>query len=121
MSDDRQIEMFGVMTSDEREAVFVQMRWVKVPSTVPSTKIEGLYSKLGKQDMMLGLYTHSLVQKQIQYVTKPIGQKVTLIFGPETVQRECRDVFHLMVRSGLVAAVFLSPEEAPRLPSILEH
>lgn len=119
MSD--QIEMLGTMTQAQRESVFVHMRWVNVPSTIKTTKIEGLYSRVDDQHMMFGLFTHSLVHKQIQYVTKPIGQKVTLIFGPETVTRECKQVFDLMVRMGLVAAVMLQPEEAPKLPSILEH
>lgn len=120
-TEERSIEMLGTMTTAQREAVFVHMRWVRVPSTVNTTKIEGLYSRLEMQNMMFGLFTHSLAHKQVQYVTKPIGQKVTLVFGPETVARECKDTFQLMVRLGLVAAVLLTPEQAPVLPSILEH
>lgn len=121
MTDANQIEMLGTMTHAQREAVFVHMRWVNVPSTVKTTRIEGLYSRLDAQHMMFGLLTHSLAHKQVQYVTKPIGQKVTLIFSPDTVARECRETFQLMVRLGLVAAVLLTPEQAPHLPTILEH
>lgn len=120
-----EIEILGTFRPEQKEMLFTLMRWISIPSAREPIKIEGLYSKLDNQAMMFGVYNHSPMQKQVQYVTKPIGQRVTLIFGPETVTREVHETFELMVRLGLVAAVLLKPEETPpqlrALPTVLHQ
>lgn len=114
------IKALGEMTQAQRAEVLNRARWVKVPSKNPHVMIEALYSKMGEQNMMFGLLSASPQQTQIQYVTKPIGKRVCLIFDPRILERDVKATFSLMLQMGLVAAVFLEAHEAPSLPSIIQ-
>ena len=109
----------GTMESGQAAELITRMRWLKIPSKVRSTKIQGLYSVMGEQHVILGVFTDTGQHRQVQYATKPNGARACLILN-ESTEVEVKLIFNHMVSIGLVAAVFLSPEEAPPLPSIIE-